>query len=277
MELEAPTRQSRGEDEPADARLAPFLDAAQPEVQIVAPQRLPYARLAPKCGDVWYSMRRYYVDEFYTRHVESLAHRSSVIDIGGMKARKRGQFDLGRFVESRGLRVTYLNCDARTGPDIHGDACAIPAPDGTFDCAILSEVLEHLADPRTALQEASRVLRPGGTLLACAPFMYQVHPDPTDVGRYAPDWWRAALATAAFAEAQIEIQGMYWSVLADLLRAWACHLEDRKAWFPGVREPALGFLRWFRETAYSIESGRPQPGSFYAAFTTGFGVRAVKR
>lgn len=45
-----------------------------------------------------------------------------------------------------------------------GDACSIEYEDNSFDHAFVCFVLEHLADPRTALEELRRVVKPGGTL-----------------------------------------------------------------------------------------------------------------
>ena len=39
--------------------------------------------------------------------------------------------------------------------------------DGAFDLVLTGHVLEHLGDPRRALQEMTRVLEPGGLLVAC--------------------------------------------------------------------------------------------------------------
>ena len=48
----------------------------------------------------------------------------------------------------------------------------------------MCEVLEHLSDPRLALQEAWRILCPGGTLCGSVPFMMPIHSGPADYFRY---------------------------------------------------------------------------------------------
>ncbi len=50
-----------------------------------------------------------------------------------------------------------------------GDLEALPIRDGTLDLVILSLVLHFVADPATALAEASRVLRPTGRVLVVEP------------------------------------------------------------------------------------------------------------
>lgn len=51
----------------------------------------------------------------------------------------------------------------------NGDALHLPFADATFDRIIASEVLEHVTDDQQALDEAFRVLKPGGTLAATVP------------------------------------------------------------------------------------------------------------
>jgi 2-polyprenyl-6-hydroxyphenyl methylase/3-demethylubiquinone-9 3-methyltransferase len=45
-----------------------------------------------------------------------------------------------------------------------GSATAFPWPDHSMDVCLLPELLEHVADWQSCLQEAARVLRPGGLL-----------------------------------------------------------------------------------------------------------------
>jgi SAM-dependent methyltransferase len=52
---------------------------------------------------------------------------------------------------------------------MRGSVYALPFGDATFDCVIISEVLEHLPNDRGALREITRVLKPGGVLAASVP------------------------------------------------------------------------------------------------------------
>src|SRR5690606_28496555 len=46
-----------------------------------------------------------------------------------------------------------------------GDLYQLPLPSAAFDVAVMHQVLHYLEDPEDALEEAGRVLRPGGVLL----------------------------------------------------------------------------------------------------------------
>jgi SAM-dependent methyltransferase len=50
-----------------------------------------------------------------------------------------------------------------------GDATRMPFPDGSFDLVIAAEVLEHIPADQGAVDEISRVLRPGGIAAVTVP------------------------------------------------------------------------------------------------------------
>ena len=52
---------------------------------------------------------------------------------------------------------------------ICGDATRLPFADASFDRVIASEVIEHVPDDAAALEELTRVLRPGGTMAVTIP------------------------------------------------------------------------------------------------------------
>jgi SAM-dependent methyltransferase len=49
------------------------------------------------------------------------------------------------------------------------DAAGLPLPDASADVVIMSELIEHLVDTDSAIEEARRILRPGGILLLSTP------------------------------------------------------------------------------------------------------------
>jgi SAM-dependent methyltransferase len=51
----------------------------------------------------------------------------------------------------------------------------LPFKDGSFDAVISSAVLEHVKDPFRCAQEIIRVLKPGGDLICCVPFLQPMH------------------------------------------------------------------------------------------------------
>lgn len=67
--------------------------------------------------------------------------------------------DALRHAQSRGL--TLLRAEV--------EPAALPIASGRADVVIMSELIEHLIDPDSALEEARRVLKPGGTLLLSTP------------------------------------------------------------------------------------------------------------
>ena len=236
--------------------------------------------------DLGYSLRRYYVDEFYSRYASSIPSDSRVLDLGGNKVRKRGRFDIDRY----GLRVFYANLTSAKKPDVQADAASVPFSANQFDALICAEMLEHVPDPPAVLRETHRVLRDGGVLLFSVPFLHRIHGDPFDYGRYTDTYWRETLEAIGFRDLNIERQGLFWSVFVDMLRDWLYNTGDesssgRRRWSIfrimgaiGTRvklSVGTGAIGWALRRAIARDA-QSQPHAFYSSFTTGFGVRAVK-
>jgi SAM-dependent methyltransferase len=52
----------------------------------------------------------------------------------------------------------------------------LPLRDESFDCVLMSEVIEHLEAPQISIREAARVLRSGGRLLITTPNYHSFWP-----------------------------------------------------------------------------------------------------
>jgi SAM-dependent methyltransferase len=59
--------------------------------------------------------------------------------------------------------------------DVLGVGEELPFKDGSFDAVISVSVLEHVRDPFRCAAEIVRVLKPGGRLLCCVPFLQPLH------------------------------------------------------------------------------------------------------
>jgi SAM-dependent methyltransferase len=133
-------------------------------------------------------------------------------------------------------------------------------------------------DPARVIMEIHRCLRPGGIVLICVPFHNRIHGDPYDYGRYTDFYWRETLGKAGFENVQIDKQGLFWSVLVDMLRDLVYVKTSQRPlqnpWILRLFSLALGMakrkaLQW--DEQLNCEKNSPLHG-----FTTGFGIKAVR-
>lgn len=91
---------------------------------------------------------------------------------------------------------------------VQGDiAGRLPFADGTFDCAIACDVLEHLYDDREALRNLHALLCAGGVLVIAGPYWHDA--DRTHVRIHSPEIIRRTLEDSGFVvEAQLSRGGL---------------------------------------------------------------------
>lgn len=68
--------------------------------------------------------------------------------------------------------------------DLQGAAYNIPAENETFDCALCTDVLEHLKNPGKAIAETYRLLKLGGIAIYTVPLFWHLHEQPRDFYRF---------------------------------------------------------------------------------------------
>lgn len=61
-----------------------------------------------------------------------------------------------------------------------------PIPDGSIGLVLNLESLEHIPNPRRAIDEIHRVLRPSGLLILTTVMHFKIHPSPKDYWRFTP-------------------------------------------------------------------------------------------
>jgi SAM-dependent methyltransferase len=228
----------------------------------------------PQFSELGYSIRRSFVDDFYIRHASVLKGGSRVLDLGGKRFPKRGRFR----IEQYDVSVRYANLSTAHRPDVQTDASRLPFRDESFDAVICAELLEHVPDPVGVMQEAYRVLRIGGVLLMTVPFLFPIHADPHDYCRYTDYYWKENLRKIGFTDLAVEPQGLFWSVAAEMLRAW-CYERVKQGCVKSavVQRLMTALVARGRRAAFDREQ---RAGTFdhpfISRYTTGYGIRVVR-
>jgi len=81
-------------------------------------------------------------------------------------------------------RVIHLDLGSAPGISLIADAAVLPFADDSVDAIALQAVLEHVRQPESVIEDAHRVLKPGGHLYIEMPFLQGFHADPDDYQRY---------------------------------------------------------------------------------------------
>ncbi len=118
--------------------------------------------------------------------------------------------------------------------DLLFDGNNLPVRSGTIDGVLCTQVLEHTANPEGLLREIRRVLKPGGSLIMTAPFVWEEHEKPYDFFRFTEHGLRHLLERGGF-----DIIAMRKTTGSIEMLAQACAIYA----FNNLRLPIRGFGR----------------------------------
>lgn len=216
-------------------------------------------------GRLSISYRRRLLDRDLMEATATLA--GLVIDLGGEWRYRRGMF---RPPQRADLRWVCVNRDIAVAPDIVGDVGHLPLIHACADAVVCTEVLEHVATPAAVVAEAHRVLRAGGRFVVSMPFLFPIHADPDDYQRYTACKLQRLLRETGFAIVDMHPQGLYFTVLADMIRSGLARLRPMLLrWgLAALFIPlAQGFMRW---------ESRHRSSPFLTSYPGGYFVIACK-
>ncbi len=129
--------------------------------------------------------------------------------------------------ETYGMDVNHWAVK-QSKPAIHtsqlqtASAQELPYGDGVFNVVIIKHIVEHLPDPRKAIQEIGRVTEKGGTLILATPNLDSLlkpwkgerwigYQDPTHISLKRPVEWLDLIRSADFSPLKVFSDG-FWDV-----------------------------------------------------------------
>jgi SAM-dependent methyltransferase len=191
------------------------------------------------------------IEQEVGRFARALPSGARVLDAGAGEGRYADYFRHCRYV-GVDLAVGEAAWDY-SQLEVVADLARLPFASESCDAALNIVVLEHLAEPGRALQEISRVLKPGASLLLVAPQEWGVHQAPHDYFRYTRHGLEHLLAQAGLAKAVIVPAGGFFTLLGRRLLDSVLYFQGGARWllFPfaaalagpaGLLLPALDFL-----------------------------------
>lgn len=103
--------------------------------------------------------------------------------------------------------------------DIISDIASVPEPNNSFDAIMCTEVLEHIINPREAINEFSRLLKKNGHLILTAPFCSLTHFAPFHFYTgFSKFFYQNVLKENGFKIIEIQPNGNYFEYVAQELR-----------------------------------------------------------
>lgn len=167
-------------------------------------------------------------------------YRGIVYDLGCGEAPYKGWFS--QCADSY-IGVDWSDSFHNTKADIVANLNErLPIDDAVADTVLSLSVIEHLSEPQIMLNEAHRILKPGGGLILQVPWQWQVHEAPYDFFRYTPYGLRMLLERAGFTEINVQPQAGFFSMITMKLN----YFTRRFVRGPKIiRYPILGVLGIF--------------------------------
>ena len=224
----------------------------------------PNAEFIFKKGYVTY--RRLWLDSCLNAFTGEM--RGTVLDLGGKRENKRGLFQPP---EHQAQTWWYVNLDRETTPNIFADVTRTPLEDQSMDCVLCTEVLEHLPNPQSCVDEVHRLLRNDGTAFVSVPFFYPVHADPYDFQRFTEDGLRRLFRE--FKSVEVHRMGGYAGSLGLMIELGIAGLDGKSISHRILRWAMKWISRglcWYDLSIFGRES------SSWQKFTTGYFLRVIR-
>lgn len=177
-----------------------------------------------------------------------------------------GRPSYGRFFPNR----TGVDVREGSGVDRVASVYDLPFKDGEFENVLCMSVLEHLEEPRKAIKEMWRVLKPGGRIIVSVPFLFPIHDAPGDYWRFTK-YGLQQLFSKGWNIIELKAEGDIQKSLAVLLQRVALQGRFRLDKLTKVKLFLFARIlnwapRWWRAIFGDIHKKQREDDAFASAF-----------
>ena len=120
-----------------------------------------------------------------------------------------------------GKTTEYVGCDIVQSDlqkvDVLCEANNIPLADNSFDTAFSTQTIEHVEDHQGLVNEAYRLLKPGGHFIVSGPMYWHLHEEPYDFFRFTKYGFTYIFEKAGFEIVEIIPNGGAWATAGQTL------------------------------------------------------------
>ena len=149
------------------------------------------------------------VDAFLKKNVD--LYNGIIYDLGAGEATYK---DFFLQYGDEYISVDWLNSLHDKRADIVADLnLPLPVESEVADLVISLSVMEHLCEPQTMLDEAHRILKPGGSIVVQVPWQWWIHEAPFDFFRYTPYGLNYLFEKAGFVDIVVTAQSGFFTTL----------------------------------------------------------------
>jgi 2-polyprenyl-3-methyl-5-hydroxy-6-metoxy-1,4-benzoquinol methylase len=119
------------------------------------------------------------------------------------------------------LTGSSIGCDAvQSSENVVDDICLasnLPYESGSFETVFSTQVLEHVFEQQQMINEAARVLKPGGHLILSVPFTWELHEEPYDFFRVTKHGLKEMFEKSGFEIDYIKANGGKWATMFQMM------------------------------------------------------------
>lgn len=119
------------------------------------------------------------------------------------------------------LTESSTGCDAvQSTENVVDTICLVsdlPYKNDSFDTVFSTQVLEHVFEQQQMINEAARVLKPGGFLILSVPFTWELHEEPYDFFRVTKYGLKELLEKSSLEVEYVKANGGKWAAMFQMM------------------------------------------------------------